>query len=453
MKLPLPTDALFSAKGGGSITIRDVTVPVMFSILHTRDGTLTVELPNVQNSTAKELHKRDNQLLHNVIIEEQKTGVRYVAKDSLLIFTRAAYGTRNYTDFKLVPSRIAIIPRKDSTGKCRKVVFAITNMEFWNDESVQIDGGQHGRISFRPLKNYKSIWSSVQKLGYPQQTGWAICERERPYTHLEIARLRRRMLNYLLLLSLAQGRDIQWLTYGCGQNKTFMLRHTSVMKIRHPFSCIIQRQISQLLEDCMGTFESRKHTTALVPAINLYLSSLHSHFWQSQCISMYTGLEWLKAHFHKELVPEYVLPQNLFDELLPALKEAVTNVLESRSRQRELSVVSKGLRRCKKEILLNNLQGIHRYSFKDSLRMLFEHYRVPYEDILPNARAFREFIDMRNKLIHRGTQDCEPRMIEETGRKGRALMLRTILAIIGYRGRFCDPFNYQSRTLTDDDRQ
>lgn len=445
----LPTDDLHKFKGSGTVSLDDQRMSLDFHIIQSRSGSLRVHLPEVSGTEAGVLHdlSRSGLILDEVELHDEISNTSFICED--VAVQVGTYYVGRQGDFFLKPMSMKRSDDRALEG-VDMLSLSLTNAAL--KDSAVVNTGSLGNLSFShldPKEAYDEVINTIRDLGLGQFTGYAHLSRGSKYELKELNQIAAMMDDYLLMLSFAQGRQIHWMSCCDTNGSLLMLRDRQSLPTRQTFECIMPRFVASFLQDSFAAFQERKGPAGLTTAINWYLTSLNSHFIEDQCIAVYTGLEWLKAHYHNEFEPDLLIDEAQFDQnILPDLKASLDKIVEGKPQiDAALKEIPDRLPHSKLDMMKHSISGLKRYSLKNSLRLLFHHYQVPYLDILPNSRALQNFTELRNDLIHQGRPDVLNQQTYDLLRDGRALMIRTVLSLLNYDSSFLDGILNQGETL------
>ncbi len=248
-------------------------------------------------------------------------------------------------------------------------------------------------LSIEPINDYKRIMSRVRTLRAIDVT----CEVSINNSEKEDAKALEDIMNNLCyLLSVAQGRKIQWIySYHYDETGTLVLKQhdSNVTKVFGPLSLIegIQ-EIKAFLEGTYNSYVRNREQYRLAQGlIDAYLDAkAEPDYLQMRGIKLAVVMEMLKEVFLQ--VPgvvqggRFILPDQTFRAFQSLLENPLRYLLSSM-----------GVDGSDQDEICDKIEELNRRSFKPILKSIFKYISL---DVAKNDLNL--FVTCRNKLVHSG---------------------------------------------------
>jgi len=344
--------------------------------------------------------------------------------------------------------------------RSQSVHFGITNFEFLGTERIQQSDnyfchflplnlqskGGSSKLSIKPLDQYDKIMQRVRTL-----KGIAVsCELlvEIP-TGCNITEVTELVSDLCYILSVARGTKIQWVYYDSYDGSGKLLSRNLCSRITKPY-CPLEiihplagggKETEAFIEQAYPAYVNKRERYKLDKGtIDAHLDAkAEADYLEMRGVKLVVAMEMLRAvvlELPCAFVKEYVITDQKFKELVSTLCRAVDDVLKKEN-------IDKDSRRaiCNDKKVLE----LNRRSFAHFLRKLCRHVGLEVKE-----NEIRQFVEFRNKLVHRGRFYCaiatpdEQNQCEPLPSKWHEYCFlvnfldRVFLKLLGYRGPYID---------------
>lgn len=351
-----------------------------------------------------------------------------------------------------------LVVRSRAGGPLRSVRFGITNFMFTcMATAAGTDGSQVSvlplrlesgegvtSLHFRPVEQYEKVMRRVQTLKGIDVTCEAVAESA---DDADIERLEGVADNLCRILSVARGTKIQWVYRDCYDAAGGLVSRTHYGHVTKPYAPMAvidpryqgRDETRSFIEGAYPVYVERRDAYKLDRGtVDAYLDAkAENDYLEMRGGKLAVALEKLKAVFLAQpggSAKEFVIAETKFAELMPKLKEAVSDVLK------EADVPSSA-----RGEMYGKLRGFNRRSFADLLGDFFDSI-----GLRPSGREVQLFIQCRNKLVHAGEFYCVAATADErdrcepfpSPREEYYFMVnfldRIFLRMLGYSGQYFD---------------
>jgi hypothetical protein len=241
------------------------------------------------------------------------------------------------------------------------------------------------------------------------------------------------IVNYLesvmILLSFAQGVFINYIYYNLYIKDTegFKL-YKSVHRLAKTKDSTSEEligipHIQNFLESVLPTFTEKdfQKQTGVGDAIEWYLESIRPSIIESNFIHGCITIELLNDRFKENKSENWgeILTAEQFEKFDKEIKNVISEQISDKSKRKEI---------------YPKIRELNRPTLKNSLRDMYYSYDIGYSDLFQEF----EFVTIRDQIVHTGLSKDEFEDLFENYEKLVALLQRTILGILNYRGEFVD---------------
>jgi len=244
----------------------------------------------------------------------------------------------------------------------------------------------------------------------------------------------------LRILSLAQGRWLQWTAREVRTGDRFISRRIRPREVRqvalaHLFHHLNLRPV---LEQAVRSYtRDLVQATGLDVALSWMLTP--AAYVEGTFLNQMIALEQLVSCFEHKV--RGVIPKAIFKSVVrPKLDRAIEDLVESEQLARERG-----------DILAARMKDLNSPVFYDKVRQLIDYYRVPVEDLESELRFV--VVDCRNDLVHRGLLHRigdDRHRIHRSSDIAEELLKRIVMAMWGYRGQYISAlYNLETYVFKD----
>ncbi|MBD2025483.1 hypothetical protein [Leptolyngbya sp. FACHB-711] len=203
-----------------------------------------------------------------------------------------------------------------------------------------------------------------------------------------------------------------------------------------------QAHLVSFIEQCASkvTWENfSDKDKGLGSALRWYTETFSSDAVSVEFILLCTVLETLNKH-HSMEISSRLLPKSTYKEI----RKQILNVLDEYEQSLDNEEIVSQYQIFKKKVEASFAEGSFNQigSLRTSLKLMFEFYKTPYEDLFPNL----EFIAIRDDIVHTGFGGDN---IFSDLRKLGNLVVRLVLSILQYRGDYIESRKIEINGLVD----
>ncbi len=338
------------------------------------------------------------------------------------------------------------ISLKKEHPQLEKYIFGLTNFRFlgiqpYSDQTGSflalplnlLKNQQKMALLIRPVQNYSKVTLRVSTLKDIDVT----CEVElnSPFVR-SLSKAQAIVSDLCLLLSLAQGTQINWIYYKAFNRAGELQKvshHSRITKPYTPLPIIDHRQkndIKHFVESCYPKYKAIEKSYSLPKLIIHYIDAKsESDYIELRALKMVLIMEVLR-HNLKDHLPLDKKPMRRahFDKLKDFIKENLNEL------QLPIDV---------QKAIYENCSGLNRRPFRHFIQQLCNHIKVSFD--------IRQFVKSRNQLVHNGRFYCDS--IAETGKPAKSTdkwkeytflincMDRVFLRLLDYQGFYINCHN------------
>jgi hypothetical protein len=303
-----------------------------------------------------------------------------------------------------------------------------------------------GRLSGNTDIGSIKVAGSTKIKNYDEVTG-VLTIKKQPEQNFDLAkwieRCDKSVRSILDILSLANGRYIDWTSRSIFHNKVWVsILFIGPRRAGKPFQPLFDYlNLQPILNLALTNYlDELKQKTGIDVAIEWFL--IKSTHTEVQFLTAITALEHLIYIYAGRKEREKIFQNKTFEKIIrPQVNAALDRTLDLLLENEEDTVKRESYLDMVKAAK-NKVAEINRYPFKDNLRKFLKEYKVPLDGIDQNIEPA---IDVRHKIVHRGiyisgesTQSVNDHLVIL-----RELLTRIFLALLKYNGEYQSFLNGQ----------
>lgn len=238
--------------------------------------------------------------------------------------------------------------------------------------------------------------------------------------------------NLCLLLTLAQGCSIQWISYEIGRmgEKPFYVYHKNAVAKSYGTQTLLLPKSSEAIEvfinETFSKFESIDQKWELRKAILAYNDAkIESDYLEFRALKMTIVLEHLKGIYLEQHDKTFLIDESIFEEIEPYLKNLVASAIQTIFLPKYPETIVK--------MIADHTQAFKWYPFRKAISDLCDDINLKI-----NSKERGRFVDIRNDLVHR--MSFNPKYGSEWEQYTFLMTFvgKILLAILDYEGEFFD---------------
>lgn len=414
----------------GKLSWSGSSLEIEFKLSCGRDGGLTI-LPHPIPLSPQ------NRFLFDLSATRGRTAEKFVLSglgpDREQIETKSAYLTHfttrsnadgSFIDLEISTRHLEITwqhPQTSASGETIHLEYLVPGLRGFGSAEVEAPFGKVSVAGATKVEDYTELTGSI--------TITAMLTPNSPEI-IQLEQLDTRVRRLLDILSLADGRFMQWSIRRIvseGQVRSAVLRGP-IGSAEPKFPLFSFLHLQPVVKLAVEQYTEELCTaTGVDVAMEWFL--MHPEYAEARFLTGMTALEHLIYVFGKQHPQGGMLPRNIFKKKLrPRLRDA----LDSTFKDLPAEILSEG---DTLEVMSQQLGNLNRRTLRTNLEAFLKCYGVPISDI---ATEIPSLISLRNHVIHRGRQleadDSQP--LSYSIAVLRELLTRVFLSLLRYRGTY-----------------